>query len=247
MAAETPSTHTALLKHMRVLSESRGLVWRAYKNHIMIGLKNPYKDPKVRLSQASHAFEKSMNVSRDYATQNDLTKMLPFLNQADKEWVTLKGMLFDTPLPKQVAAIDTLAMKLTRTIIKALKAMGSYDSSGEWQYLEQTQKAQNIAQRLATLYLDNVWGSLDPKRYDKMMKKTTNAYLKVENLIYKSHFLTPEIEQSLKKAHRAYLYFALMWQSGKHISIPTLIYKKSSDMDAILGHCTDLIVEQISP
>ncbi len=245
-ATEVRTTDKPLLTHMRVLSESRGLVWRAYKNYIMIGIENPYNHPKQRLPEAIDAFEKSMKASRAYAIEKKLAKMMPHLDQADKEWNALKAMLLAPPDKEKINAIDVLAMKDTRTIIKALKAMGSYDPSGNWKYLEQTQKAQNIAQRMATLYLDNVWGGLKPERYQKMMQKVTGNYKKVEKLVYQSKFLTPEIDQVLKSAHQDYRYFEMMWKGSRHTFIPTLIYKKSSDMDEKLGQCTTLILEQIS-
>lgn len=242
----TPTSDAVFLTHMRTLSESRGLVWRAYKNYIMLGLKNPYKNPSERLSKSITLFEKSIDTAYAYTKEKNLSKTLPFLDQALQEWHMLKTLLLDAPSPAQVARIDTLAMKVTRTIIKALKAMGSYDASDNWKYLEQIQKAQNIAQRMGTLYLDNVWGGLSAKRYDKMMTKVTGNYTKVENLIYKSQFLTPEIEETLQHAHKDYFYFEMMWKSGKHVRIPTLIYKKSSDMDQKLGHCTTLIMQALS-
>ncbi len=243
---KTPSVDTTFLTNMRALSESRGMVWGAYKNYVMIGMKNPYRHPKVQLSKLVQSYEKRILASRDYANKHNLSKMLPFLDQSKKEWEMTKKVLLDAPSVTQVNNLSKLVINLKTTIIKALNAMGSYDKSGNWLYLEQTQKAQNITQRMAAVYLSNTWGGLTPKRYEKLMQKTTENYEKVEKLIYKSKFLTPKIEKILQSAHKDYLYFKLMWKNGNHILIPTLIYKKSSDMDKKLGHCTTLIMQALT-
>ena len=239
------SIDSSFLKQMRVLSESRGMVWKSYKGYIMIGIKNSYKDPEATLKASIKSFESAMTSIDAYGKEHKLDIIFPFLKEAEGEWVDLKKILLALPAKDKINDIDKKAMKLTRTIIKVLKAMGSYDKSGNWKYLEQTQKAQNIAQRMATLYLDNVWGALDSKRYDKMMTKVVGNYTKVEKLIYSSKFLTPEIEDILKNAQKDFLYFKMMWKSNNNVFIPALIYKKSSDMDSKMGECTALIMNQI--
>lgn len=236
---------SSFLKQMRVLSESRGIVWKTYKSYIMIGLKNNYGNAKATLKNSIKSYESAIKSTDSYYKKHKMNAMTPFMKEANGEWADLKKILLAVPEKDKVNNIDKQAMKLTRTIIKALKAMGSYDKSGNWKYLEQTQKAQNIAQRMATLYLDNVWGALDPKRYDKMMAKAVGNYSKVEKLIYSSQFLTPEIEKILKKAEIDFMYFELMWKNDNNIFIPTLIYKKSSDLDDKMGECTTLIMNQI--
>jgi len=244
LAAERTSPST-FMDHMRVLSESRGLVWKAYKSHIMIGMKNHFQNPEKVLLSSIQAYEKAISGTRTYLETEHYDKALPFLDQADKEWYRLKPNLLNMPKKANINTIDKQSMKLTRTIIKVLKAMGSYDHSGNWKYLEQTQKAQNIAQRMATLYLNHSWKALDPKRYDKMMSKVIGNYKKVEHLIHSSRFLTPDIKETLAKAKKDFMFFKMMSDSKHTVLIPTLIYKKSSDLDRKMGHCTTLIMAQL--
>jgi hypothetical protein len=233
------------LSQLRILSESRGSVWKAYKSYLMLGMGNRYKDPKSALAQAITSYKNAINQSRTYIQKYHRDTVLPILSEADSQWATLKKMLMAPPDKTRVNAIDKLAMKLTRTIIKALKAMGTYDTSGHWLYIEQTQKAQNIAQRMATLYLAHVWGALDPKRYNAMMHKVVGNFTKVEKLIHGSKFLTKEMEAELKKAKGNFLFFTMMWRAKNNHFIPTLIYQKSTDLDKNMGKCTTMIMDQI--
>ena len=239
------SSHPQFLSQLRILSESRGAVWKAYKSYLMLGMGNRYKDPKSALTQAITSYKNAINQSRTYIQKYHMDTVLPILSEAEKQWVILKKMLIAPPDKTQVNAIDKLAMKLTRTIIKALKAMGTFDTSGHWLYIEQTQKAQNIAQRMATLYLAHVWGALDPKRYNAMMQKVVGNFTKVEKLIHGSKFLTKAMETELKKAKENFLFFTMMWRAKNNHFIPTLIYQKSTDLDHNMGKCTTMIMHQI--
>ena len=236
----------SFLKQMRILSESRGMVWKAYKAYLMIGSKNNYKDPKKMLDSSVASFESAIKSTESYAKKHKLTKMMPIMKDVDSQWSELKKILLATPSKEQVNTIDTKAMKITRTIIKALKTMGSYDKSGEWKYLEQTQKAQNIAERMATLYIANSWNAIDPKRYDKMMNKAVTNYEKVVKLIKSSKYYTPQIASELEHSNKDFIYFKMMWKAKNNIYIPTLIYQKSSDMAEHMEKCTDLIVKELA-
>lgn len=235
---------SSFLKQMRVLSESRGSVWKAYKAYDLIGMNNNFKNPQNILKDSVKSFELGISNTNKYATSHKLTKIVPILKEINTQWGELKKLLTATPKKDKVNTIDKEAMKVTRTIIKALKAMGSYDKSGNWKYLEQTQKAQNIAERLATIYLSNSWGAIDPKRYNKMMDKVIGNYGKVVKLIKNSKFYNPEIKKILENAQKDLEYFTMMRGNTK-LSIPTLIYQKSSNLADKMGKCTDLIVSQL--
>ncbi len=232
------------LKQMRILSESRGNIWKAYKAYDLIGMNNNFKNPKSVLENSIKSFELELSSTKKYAKDHKLNKVLSILKEINTQWSELKKLLLAPAKADQVNTIDKESMKITRTIIKALKAMGEYDKSGNWKYLEQTQKAQNIAERLATLYLSNSWGAIDNKRYNKMMDKVIINYGKVVKLIKSSKFYTPEIKKLLKDAQKDFSYFTMM-RNNKKFSIPTLIYQKSSELADKMAKCTDLIVDQL--
>ncbi len=235
----------SFLKHMNSLSESRGMVWRAYNAYLMIGTNNHYKDPQSMLNSSVKSFESAIQSTKSYAQKQKFNKVIPIMKDVDSQWSELKKILLATPSKEQVNTIDKKAMKITRTIIKALKTMGSYDKSGDWKYLEQTQKAQNIAERMATLYIANSWNAIDPKRYDKMMNKAVTNYEKVVKLIKSSKYYTPQIASELEHSNKDFKYFKIMWKGKNKIFIPTLIYQKSSEMAEYMGKCTNMIVSKL--
>jgi len=234
------------LSKMRTLSESRGSIWKIYKSYILLGLKDKYKNPKKVFDDSIKAYEQAIKESEDYVKKNNYTKTLQILRESEKEWKELKELFMQAPSQNNIPQIDQLSMKVTRTIIKALKAMGAHDQSKRWNYLAKTQKAQNIAQRMAALYLDKVYGGLPEERYEKMMKKVTGNYIKVKNLILGSKFVNDEIKKAIHSADMDYQYFKFMWKTHSNHYIPTLIYEKSSDMDKKMGECTTLIYNQLT-
>ena len=91
------------------------------------------------------------------------------------------------------------------------------------------------AQKMATLYLFKSWGSTAPiiqSDMDKSLKIFQASLKKLKN----GKINTPEIQSTLKKVEKAFMYFTVM-SSQENSSIPALIYKKSN---AILKNANTL-------
>ncbi len=245
IAAEAPKEEKNFLQEMRTLSEARGTLWKAYKSYILIGMNNHYKNPKESLKNSVEAFDKALMEVKAYANRKDFLETEGILEEAENHWKQLKPLFLAQPDPKKIPEIDKHSMKMIAIIIHALNAMGSEEENDNWRYLERAQMAQNTAQRMATLYLDRTWEALSPERYEKMMKIATDSYEESVDLIKKSKYATPEIQKILQSANRDYLFFKMMGHGKNGIFIPTLIYKKASDMDRKMGECTTLIMKQI--
>ena len=243
--ADAAQKGKGFLQEMRTLSEARGTLWKAYKSYILIGMNNHYKNPEKSLKNSVEAFDKALKEVKAYADRKDFLETEGILEEAENHWKQLKPLFLAQPDPKKIPEIDKHSMKMIAIIIHALNAMGSEEENDNWRYLERAQMAQNTAQRMATLYLDRTWEALSPERYENMMKITADSYEESVDLIKKSKYATPEIRKILQSADRDYLFFKMMGHGKNGIFIPTLIYKKASDMDRKMGECTTLIMKQI--
>lgn len=101
-----------------------------------------------------------------------------------------------------------------------------------------------LSQRLAALYMLQVWGVEDPEFKNKLYA-TLDEFEKALKILHQSKRNSPEINTGLAKVKRLYMWFEVMGRSKSGKYVPAIISKSSDKILKEMNTITNLYMKAI--
>ena len=226
-----------------IAGKQRMFTQKMLKDYAMIGLNNRFGNPQADLNKTMISFENHMQSLYDFNKDESTAKSI---KEAMRLWKPIKQTLSEAITKDKVAKLqidlDALLKVANDTTVLFAKQTGK--ASGEIINISGRQRM--LSQRMAGLYMLKTWGVSDPKFQEKMTKAMDLFRASQKRLMaYTKN--TDEISNLLKKVKKAFAFFEFMKDS--EVFIPSLIYKKSTEMLKDMNTVTGLYVkaETIEP
>lgn len=99
-----------------------------------------------------------------------------------------------------------------------------------------------LSQRLAALYMLQVWGVKDPEFKNKL-SDTLDEFEKSEETLLKSSLNSPEINAGLDKVKKLFKWFKVMGRSKSGKYVPAIISKSADKMLKEMNTVTNLYIK----
>ncbi len=222
-----------------VAGKQRMFTQRMLKDYAMIGLENPFGNPKKDLQKTMTDFEDHLDAliafNKDPKTDASLMKV-------KKMWTPVKAALKETPRKEKAAKMQEDLEALLKQSNEAVGLFAKQTGKESGEIINISGRQRMLSQRMASLYMLKVWGINDPKFKEKMDQAMKLFKTSLERL-KASKMNTPEITALLNKAQRSFMFFEIMNRSQSKF-IPALIYKKSNDILKNMNTATGLYAAQ---
>ena len=226
---------------VNMAGKQRMLTQRMLKNYAMLGMGNSFGDPGKDLQQNISLFDetiKSLKALQINAQVNDS------LANDEQLWLPIKKIIQTTPeikkIPKLKKDLDALLDACHKTTGLIAKASGANTS----EIINLSGRQRMLSQRLAALYMLQVWGIQDPE-FKNNLNNTLDEFEKAQKILLQSKLNSPEINAGLAKVKKLYMWFEIMGRSKSGKYVPSIIAKSSDKILKEMNTITNLYMKAI--
>jgi len=235
------SAQMSMADAVNTAGTQRMLTQRMLKNYAMVGMGNEYSNPGEDLQKNIALFDTSL---KSLKALNINAEVNANLAKDEQLWQPIKKQIEAKPditkveqLQKDLDALLASCHKTTGLIAQAsgAKATEIVNVSG---------RQRMLSQRMAALYMLQVWGVKDPEFKDKL-NKTMDEFAKAQDVLLQSKLNTPEINAGLAKVKRLFKWFEVMGRSKSGKYVPAIISKSADKMLKEMNTITTLYIKAI--
>ena len=210
---------------VNIAGKQRMFTQRMLKDYAMAGMGNTFGNPQEDLKDIIAQFDDAQASLMKF-TKNEDTKNA--IKKVDELWIELKKELEAAPSKDKVQQLQIKLDELLKNANEATLAFVKESGNSASEIVNIAGRQRMLSQRMAGLYMLQVWGVEDPQFKDKLKDAMTLFSSSLEKLDkYENN--SEEIKKILAKVKRSFRFFEMMSKSTQRF-IPTLIYKKSNDI-----------------
>jgi hypothetical protein len=210
---------------VNIAGKQRMFSQRMLKDYAMVGMGNTFGDPVKDLKDIVAQFDDAQASLIKFAKSDETKKSLESVN---KLWNDVKKELEKAPKKDDVQNLQVKLDELLKLTNEATQAFVKESGSSSSEIVNIAGRQRMLSQRMAGLYMLQVWGVQDHTFKDKLDESMTLFSTSLEKL-EKYDNNSEEIKKILTKVARSYKFFEMMSKSTQRF-IPSLIYKKSNDI-----------------
>ena len=226
---------------VNLAGKQRMYTQRMLKDYAMVGMGNTFGDPGADLAKTIADFDDHLKSLDAYAKD---AKVKAALKKVDDLWKEVKPQLQAKPTAENAAKLQERLEALLHASDEATKAFADASGTHAGKIINIAGKQRMLSQRMASLYMLEVWGLKDPKFKEKL-NSALKEFKDALKVLKESPLNNEETKALLAKVERSFMFFEMMNRS-KSKFIPTLIYKKSNDMLTNMNKVTQIYVQNES-
>lgn len=219
--------------------KQRMLTQRMLKDYTLVGMKNNFGDPESDLKEKVKLFDKTLDDLKKYNKEPQIAQSIL---KIEGEWASIKQILEQSPKKEEVADLQNKLENLLASCHATTELLVKASGQGESEIINLSGRQRMLSQRLASLYMLKVWGVDDPE-FEMKLKETMDEFSKAHKVLKESELNTEEINSSLKKVGKLYMWFEVMGKSKSGRYVPSLISKSSDKILSEMNKVTDLYVK----
>lgn len=204
------------------------------KEYAMIGMNNAFGNPSKELNISIESFTTHLDLLLAY---NEGTVIDTALKKIQISWKSLEIRLRETAKKDKVALLqeDLEILLADSNSVTKLFAQASQNTRAD--IVNISGKQRMLSQRMASLYMLQVWGIKDLK-FKTKLTETMTLFKTSHEILKTNKNNTASINKKLKSVKRSFTFFEMMAKSSSKY-IPSLIYKKSNEILKIMNQVTE--------
>jgi len=210
---------------VNIAGKQRMFTQRMMKDYAMVGMANTFGNPTEDLKEIISKFDDAQTSLLAFAKSSVTKEKIKAVNEL---WVKIKQDLESEPQKEKVQDIQINLDNLLKLANDATKAFVEESGSNSSEIVNIAGRQRMLSQRMAGLYMLQVWGVEDPA-FKQKLEDSMNLFATSLETLEKYEKNSEEITNLLSKVKRSYRFFEMMSKSTQRF-IPTLIYKKSNDI-----------------
>jgi nitrate/nitrite-specific signal transduction histidine kinase len=210
---------------VNIAGKQRMFTQRMLKDYAMVGMGNTFGKPEEDLNKTIAQFDDAEVSLMKFAKSEDTKKAI---EKVDKLWSELKKELEAKPSKDKVQDLQIKLDELLKDANEATMAFVKESGNSSSEIVNIAGRQRMLSQRMAGLYMLQVWGVEDPQFKEKL-KDAMDLFSTSLEKLDKYENNTEDIKKILSKVKRSFRFFEMMSKSTQRF-IPTLIYKKSNDI-----------------
>jgi len=235
------SAQMSMADAVNTAGKQRMLTQRMLKNYAMVGMGNDYANPGEDLQKNIALFDKSLNSLK---VLNISAEVNGNLAKDEQLWQPIKKQIEAKP---DIAKVEQLQKDLDALLASCNKTTGLIAQASGAKAAEIVNisgRQRMLSQRLAALYMLQVWGVKDPEFKDKL-NTTMDDFAKAQKVLLQSKLNTPEINDGLNRVKRLFKWFEMMGRSKSGRYVPAIISKSADKMLKEMNTITTLYIKAI--
>lgn len=229
---------TSSSQAINIAGKQRMYSQQMLKNYAMIGMNNQFSNPSKELEETISSFSKHLKLLSKYTKESEIKNAL---SKMELSWKSIEVRLKNTAKKAEVALLQEDLEKLLHSADKVTQLFATLSQTQAGEVINISGKQRMLSQRMASLYMLQVWGVKDPK-FKTKLKETLALFKEAHETLEKQENNTLSISKKLKSVKRSFMFFEIMSKSSSKY-IPSLIYKKSHDILKNMNEITKEYVE----
>ncbi len=216
--------------------KQRMLTQRMFKDYVLVGMNNTYGNPKEDLSKMIKLFDKDLSELQKFIKDKP---SLQSLKKVETLWKPIKKSLQETPAMDKASALQTDLEILLQAADNNTKLIAKASKSSNGEIVNIAGKQRMLSQRMASLYMLQVWGVKDPS-FTKKLYSAMDEFTVAQKKLIAFSSNTDEINAHLKKSAKAFKFFEMMGKSKSNKYIPSLINRSANKILVNMNAATNL-------
>ncbi len=235
------SAQISMADAVNTAGKQRMLTQRMLKNYAMVGMGNDFGNPGEDLQKNIALFDSSLKSLKALNISAPVNKSLA---QDEQLWLPIKKQI---EAKADIATVEKLQQDLDALLASCHKTTGLIAQASGVKAAEIVNisgRQRMLSQRMAALYMLQVWGVKDPEFKGKL-NATMDEFAKAQEILLQSKLNTPEINDGLARVKRLFKWFEMMGRSKSGHYVPAIISKSADKMLKEMNAITTLYIKAI--
>ena len=232
---------TSTAQAVNIAGKQRMFTQRMLKDYAMMGMENPFGDPKKDLESIMATFEDHLKALEAFA-KDDETKAA--IADVRKLWNGVKTMCAQKPELSKAEKMKASCNALLKASDKVVKSLVKASGKSNDAIVDLAGRQRMLSQRMASLYMLRVWGMQDPA-FQEELKQAMREFKEAHEKLKASSLNDAAINAKLQKVERSFMFFEMMSRSDSKF-IPSLIYRKSDEILNTMNDVTHMYEQKLS-